>query len=422
MKFKISLIIVIAALVTFGLGVDAFAFHGGGVAQCEGCHTMHNSMNGAVMTRNSNTFLPSPPTLGIGQAGPFLLQASDQSSACLNCHGTTATGPSGYRVLSYGLPAGTPPTMRTPGGDFGWLKQTSTGGHNIVAKDFGYTAETLKAGNVAPGGTYPVGSLHCTSCHDPHGKTRRLADDTYVNGGAVIAESGSYGVDATGTHAVGAYRLLGGKGYLPASVAAMPSLMFNQDPMAAAAPSTYNASEAVTDVIVNYGDSTVGMWCQQCHSKMHMAGTAINVHPNDEAVGTTIAGIYNAYKGTDGAGTIQGYTSLVPVAVDNQKKNSLLNGYFTQNELIAGSDRVQCLSCHRAHASAFDHMTRFPVTEVFTYEDGGGLATYASNTLGTTSAVSYLTPAEMQAALYDRPASAFGVEARALCNKCHAKD
>jgi hypothetical protein len=152
------------------------------------------------------------------------------------------------------------------------------------------------------------------------------------------------------------------------------------------------------------------------------AGTAINVHKNDENLGGTIAGIYNAYKSTDGTGALAGYTSLVPVAYDNIRKNSLLNGHFTTGATVASSDRVMCLSCHRAHASAFDHAIRWPqLAEELTFDNGAGIATYASSPTGSTE-VPYLTATEMQAGMYDRAPAVFGIGQKALCNKCHAKD
>ncbi len=33
----------LAAILTLGLAGTATAFHGGGVAHCDGCHSMHNS-------------------------------------------------------------------------------------------------------------------------------------------------------------------------------------------------------------------------------------------------------------------------------------------------------------------------------------------------------------------------------------------
>jgi hypothetical protein len=422
MKLKIGLVIVIAALVTFGLSGVSYAFHNGGVAACESCHTMHNSKGGIVMSKSTSTTGQTAPNLVVGQAGPYLLQGSDQSSTCLNCHGSNSTSAGSYKVLSYNVSV---PVQRTPGGDFGWLRKSSTKGHSIVALDYGFSAETKKAGNVAPGGAYPVGSLHCSSCHDPHGKFRKLSSGSWGTTGEPIASSGSYGADPTTGEAVGAYRLLGGSGYKPASIA-NGALAFTQNPISAAAPNPYNQSESLTETVVTYGDSTVGMWCQQCHSKMHMSGTAQNVHPNDQAVGSTISGIYNNYisSGHMEGGAAAGYTSLIPVAYDNITTNSQLAGHFTTGSQIAANDRVMCLSCHRAHASGFDYMLRFPIVEVMTIADASGNPTYwAGGTKpATQSLVSGLTVEEMQAALYDRPASKFGPEQRTLCNKCHGKD
>jgi hypothetical protein len=360
--------------------------------------------------------------LVVGQAGPFLLQGSDQSSTCLNCHGVNESTGKSYHVMSL---AQAVPTERTPGGDFAWLKVSSTKGHSIVAVDYGLTAETKKAGNAAPGGTYPVANLHCSSCHDPHGRFRKLSTGGFGMTGEPIAGSGSYGADPTNGEAVGAYRLLGGKTYLPKSMEAFPALAFDEDPISAAAPNSYNATEATTETIVGYGDSSVGAWCQQCHAKMHMAGAGINVHPNDQAVGSTIMGIYNNYKGSGGVagstGSNMGFTSLIPVAYDNVTTNSGLAGHFTKGANITNNDRVMCLSCHRAHASGFNFMLRFPIVEVMT-ADQSGVSSYQTGTDPTKSAVSGLTPQEMQAALYDRPATNWPAEQRTLCNKCHGKD
>jgi len=429
MKLKISIIVIAVALVAFGLSGAAFAFHGGGVASCESCHTMHNSKDGAVMSRTTTTTGVQAANLAVGQAGAYLLQGTDQSSTCLNCHGGANKVTAGsYTVLSYGANV-TIPSQRTPGGDFGWLRKGSKKGHSIVAADYLLTAETTKAGNMAPGGTYPVGSLHCSSCHDPHGKYRRLSSDpagNYVTTGEAIAESGSYGVDPTNGEAVGAFRLLGGMNYLPKSMEAFPALALSAQPIMAATISSYNSSETTTETITNYGDSTVGAWCTSCHAKMHNTatnGTAVLVHPNDTNM-TALFNLYNAYSSSGKTGgTFAGYTSLIPVAYDNVKQNSLLSGHFTKGASIAGSDKVMCLSCHRAHASGIDYMLRFPSVEEMVVADPSGNPTYAKGGTSTSiSTVSGLSPQELQAALYDRAPSTWGAGQRTLCNKCHAKD
>jgi len=71
--FKI--IVAAGALAAFGFAPKAFAFHDGGVAYCDGCHTMHNSSGNAPMAKNGR-----PQFNG----NAFLLQGSDPSSTCIN--------------------------------------------------------------------------------------------------------------------------------------------------------------------------------------------------------------------------------------------------------------------------------------------------------------------------------------------------
>ena len=49
---KLSLVIMAVALLTLGLGGVSYAFHSGGVAECEGV-TMDNSLNGDPLTKNT---------------------------------------------------------------------------------------------------------------------------------------------------------------------------------------------------------------------------------------------------------------------------------------------------------------------------------------------------------------------------------
>src|ERR1035437_4747292 len=112
---KLALTVAASALL---LAAPAMAFHDGGVANCDSCHTMHNSLNGAPMAQNNG------PTGTIYLAGPYLLQGGGQASdACLNCHENTSR--SSYHISTVKADengATTFPNNRTPGGDFGWLK------------------------------------------------------------------------------------------------------------------------------------------------------------------------------------------------------------------------------------------------------------------------------------------------------------
>jgi hypothetical protein len=148
MKIKFSIILVAAIAIICGISGTSFAFHSGGVAECEGCHSMHNSFEGTTNV-TGRTFAQG--------TGPYLLKANDQGSTCLNCHNAADTAPSSYHISTNGITAydSTVPVEMTPGGDFAWLKKTMTfivrgntttnagerHGHSIVAADYGYTAD-----------------------------------------------------------------------------------------------------------------------------------------------------------------------------------------------------------------------------------------------------------------------------------------
>ena len=423
---KLSLIILAATLLTIGLGGMAFAFHSGGVAECGGCHSMHAPKTG----------------------GSFLLIGTDQSSTCLTCHSQLGdTGPSSYHIATADgdMPAGTAPLQRTPGGDFGWLKKTytftvrstvyteagQTHGHNVIAVDNGYGVDTDNP--TAPGGTFPASQLACNSCHDPHGKYRRIGGDTVytiATAGAPIIGSGSYNNSTTPVagQAVGSYRLLAGSGYSKASFPGVPI---------ASAPSTYNQSEATNQVRVAYGHASAGSgktswgeWCATCHTAMHSSGNY--VHPVDESLGSTMAGVYNAYVNsgnTVGGNAGTSYLSLVPF-MENTSDYAILKSHASNtNGYLNGpgsSDKVACLSCHRAHATGFPEMLRWQMEgEFVTYvADVGGAAVWPG-TDTTPSKPQFARgrlAAETQAAYYDRNVSVFGAYQRVLCNKCHAQD
>jgi hypothetical protein len=361
--------------------------------------------------------------------GSFLMVGTDQSSTCLSCHEHAGdTGPSSYHVSTADadMPAGTAPLQRTPGGDFGWLKKTytfvvrgttnvedgATHGHNIIAADKGYTVDPHNA--TAPGGTFPSAQLACNSCHDPHGKYRRLSDGTVATAGAPIIGNGSYNTSVTplAGQAVGAYRLLAGAGYSKAPFTGVP---------VAVTPSTYNRTEAVTQTRTVYGVSatgghaTWGNWCGSCHGDMHSTGNY--VHPVDQGIGSDIMGLYNSYvKSGDMTGTpATSFNSLVPFASNTGNYAALALLAKNDDSNLSGpgsSDQVNCMSCHRAHATGFPEMLRWNMENEFMVKNN----VYQVSERGRTTA------GEQAAGYYDRPTTQFASYQRVLCNKCHAQD
>jgi len=447
-----------AAIAIVGYAPDARAFHTGGVAECEGCHSMHNSLENQANVTGRPQF----------QSGPYLLKAQDQSGTCLNCHNSPDSVPSSYHIStdSSKLGPGLPPVEMTPGGDFAWLKKTYSffirgtpttddgdrHGHNIISNDYGYTQDkTLTA---APGGTYPSDRLGCISCHDPHGRYRRDAAGNIgtPNGQASgwagapasatvalpIFNSGSYqnsNDPIAGVSAVGVYRLLAGRGDSPRSMGGANA--FVTDPPTAVAPSTYNRSEASGQTHVAYG-SGMSEWCANCHTQMHSPSYSSGVtglrHPagNTAKLTQAIVDNYNAYLSSGkvtNANAIVAYSTLAPFELgktsslsDVQLLKTLAVNTDTVDMRATTTGNVMCLSCHRAHASAFESMTRtFLGNEFITIADASNNAAYDNSV--TEGKINFgKSVAEQQAAYYGRPASSFGPWARNYCNKCHAKD
>lgn len=443
--FKLSMYMV-AAVGVMAYAPRAYAFHSGGVAECEGCHTMHNSYEGVPVEESKTPY---------GQPGAYLLKGNDQGSTCLNCHAETAAG--SYHIASADMTDHnlfSVPRQLTPGGDFGWLKMTEDitirgtptangnlgerHGHNIVASDFGFVADSTN--HTAPGGTYPAANLACSSCHDPHGKYRRFADGSVAKTGLPIFGSGSYTTSAapiSGVSAVGVYRLLAGVGYQPKSLSG--SFAFVNPSPDAVAPSSYNGANTTIAGVkdrVAYGRG-MSEWCANCHTMMHndtyTSGTAGLVHPagNGAKLTATIATNYATYvsSGIIGTPPDNGYSALAPFEVGITGSTptdyaALVTFQAAPAAPVAGTANVACVTCHRAHASGFQSMTRFStINEFMTVADSanGNAAIYDSST--TENKINYGYSTAQQVAAYNgRPATLFGPNARDYCNKCHVKD
>jgi len=445
----------LAVAAAFLLGFSsAYAFHDGGVADCGGCHAVHNANSAGTIIGASNT---------------NLLVSDTVSDTCLQCHASNDTAPTGYHILSTrtgSYAPGVAPAERTPGGDFGWLLKTYTfsvrgspstwspGGHHINAPLFGITNATGSGSDPqAPGGTFPTSGLGCSSCHDPHSKARTdsLGAFVPVNANKIIG-SGSYPAlqaQASGetNGAYGTYRFLynqnsyyTGAGYagpVPATIAGGQVTWTGLAPLAVV-PNSYNVTEATNQLRVAYANlptRTMGLWCAACHPKMH-TNSGLLVHPIDAALNTGGEnGYYNTYvnSGNKTGAAASAYLSLVPFAIDGATRSTLATTAGTAtgaNAPSAGAnptDTVMCLSCHRAHASGFQTAVRWEnEVEFITYVNASNVAVWPGSdnqpNAGTTQYGRGRPFAETQAAYYDRNVSVFTAYQRSLCNKCHIQD
>jgi hypothetical protein len=366
---------------------EASGFHDGGVGNCSGCHTIHNFEGGMAV---------------VAAPGRWLLKGIDPGSICLNCH-------DGSGSVSQPKVASADGSALTPGGDFYWLTKTfswqtgtsagSSHGHNIVALDYGFSADGLRL--QAPGGTYLAADLTCTSCHDPHGRARGIGS----GGNLAISGSGSYGSIPAPSTRLGAYRLMGSIGYNGGDH--VQGYFFNNPAPVArqneAAP--FGESDASH---VAYG-SGMSEWCVNCHTSFdsvigngthHKAGN--NVHLTPEMVSN-----YNSYVRTGDlfgtAGTA--YLQFVPFE-QGQTDPYLLDPTSTQGP--NSSSNVMCLTCHRAHASAFRAMGRWDFDAAL-LRDSHPAATDAG-----------ISGGDILSSYYGRDITVeFGLEQGRFCEKCH---
>lgn len=357
----------------------AAAFHSGGVGACSGCHIIHG-----------------PQVGGLTQA---LLRASDPSSICLNCHAGSG-GPNSPSIFS---PNG---SALTPGGDFYWLTRTyswvggqSPGyghGHNIVARDFNLVQDPVLL--QAPGGTYPSDRLGCTSCHDPHGR---------VSGGPTVSDSGSYGASPLPGTSCGNYRLLGDSSYNGGGSAMGYSFVNNAPIARQSSVNKYGESDASH---VAYG-SGMSEWCVNCHTSFgggmggpggthHKAGNNIRLQPQ-------MISNYDAYVRTGDMSGIAATAYLQFVSFERGVTDpSLLDPAGAKGP--DSSSNVMCLTCHRAHASAFDNSGR--------WDFRASLLSQSHPASGDTGAAAN----DVYYSYYGRDiASEFGSGQGAFCEKCH---
>jgi hypothetical protein len=293
----------------------------------------------------------------------------------------------------------------TPGGDFAWLKKSfqwtedgkanqspgESHGHSVVAVEYGLTPDSRLA--AAPGGTYPAASLGCVSCHDPHGKVSGSASS-----GGPIGVSGSYGESPPGETIAGNYRLLGGAGYDGGGSGT--GVAFKQPaPIAVANPGDWRETETNHPA---YG-SGMSEWCANCHDGMANGGSGNGKsHPagNDVKLGKEIVESYNAYVKT---GDMSGsrptaYLALVPFE-HGTSDTLLLRPSGTEGP--DGNANVMCLTCHRAHASAFGSIGRWDFRATF---------------------IAQSHPNDRESYYGRDVAAQFGPYQRSFCNKCHPRD
>jgi len=150
-------------------------------------------------------------------------------------------------------------------------------------------------------------------------------------------------------------------------------------------------------------------------------------HPvgNNIKFSEAVAANYNKYvaSGNLTGNPATSYSSMVPFEMGTADYAMLEGTAADTGGQTAGpgiSSNVMCLSCHRAHASGWDHAMRWNTKSEFLVFNGEYPGVEVS---GVPARISQgRTRAETRKTFGDRPPTAYAAYQRSLCNKCHAKD
>ena len=367
---KASRLLILAAAAVLVTGAPALAFHDGGVAACNGCHTMHNSSNGVAMNFNA---AGTGPGTAVGTGYPYLLLYGNKSDVCLRCHGTAGRG---YAVWSVDPAAPTAAYANRGGGDFVFLQEDNindgrggatnpilghAAGHSVISGIKNTAADPVLT--TSPGGTFPANGLACTSCHDPHGTS--------------------------------SYRLLYQDGQRAGTAVFTSTIV--ADGIALSASGT---GETTTNH--NAYHSGYSAWCGTCHGNFHQRSSNL-IHPSGEPLGDDIATIYTMYNGTTDcianppAGGLPCGSGVAATAYLPQVPFEDPATAVGSTAGPTGTSRVACMSCHRSHATSAPNAGRWDFNILGMATDGVISGSY-------------------------RIPNPYDGGQRSLCNKCHSKD
>ena len=318
---------------------------------CVNCHTMHNSQGGEQMaTFGSET-----------GANDALVRGS-----CLGCHGQV---PGGANNIITEIPQVLhKDTDDLAGGNFSYIltggKTRVTGnqnsvGHNVI--DLGQNETVL----TAPPGEGIATSISnsdftCGGTKGCHGDRSTVGSFAAISG---AHHGGVGGVCDTADTVANSYRfLLGVKGYEN-----MDATYKYQNYNSAYHNEYYGATAgAETDSITVPANNTISGLCAECHGNYHGtddiggASSPFERHPTDIVLPNTEGKEYSAYTS---------YSVEAPVA-----RPSVYTSI--SNSVAPGTDIVMCLSCHGAHATAYEDILRWDYTQMLAggggTNDGGG--------------------------------------------------
>ena len=348
--------------------------------QCSTCHTMHNSQNNSKMVYMGT----SGATAWAGWNGSAVLQggtaapspqASLLVSDCVGCH-TSTTGDTIITIGSTRVPivfnTGGYPANPLAGGNF--YRVAQSGGDA-----YGHNVRGISAQDGALITLGAPGTVGCSnSCHVTLTLTDAQTDGQRKNGCQGCHQSVKHhGSDPAGSPvgaAGGYYRFLsappghdmvGGGG-----VHGIEDPNWEQNPTASNHNAYYGGTGADDE-----DPESIGKFCAGCHYNFHSPGFVTTMWGTDNGGGVNPWFRHPADYAIPNSGEYLNYTVYSPTVPIARPESSLTGGVGYSSTVRPGTDKVFCLSCHRAHGSQYSDMLRWSYSMMVPGTTGAGAGT-----------------------------------------------
>jgi hypothetical protein len=389
------------------VGPNSQQYHSYDGLICTDCHTLHASEDGAA-----STMAGYAPVAGGSGGNGHLLYRGDITDMCLSCHkeGQNTSGTAALpSVVNSGWVApvvmslsGTYAGGSMPAGDFYYSNADPKKGHNPA---YTYDPNGLPAtatsifmaadgtlGSTPPGnqGSWVEKEWSCHSCHGMHQRfsptyTAYRQIKRKVNGivhtgcdqtVGTVDDTGYCDSTKVGTTAAG-YEAIksNSRGHIDAATLAYNSTRKDGNPNEGA-----SLWQAESDLNKNVYRGGFSSFCSTCHGNFHGGAGETRTTDNGKtrANGEWLRHPTSVKMNEAGSSYgISTYTKQVsntqttapnPVGYDWKYPLVQPDADFTVSSAVAaagnsltaiGDDRIMCLTCHRAHASQFENMTRW---------------------------------------------------------------